>query len=349
MKNCDNCKSENEDNLNACKQCGSPLKSNVDGIKVGAKTIGFLLVILLVIAFVLGQKIYDKVSYEKISLPDKQYNMDVVSFKIPKKWIPIGRVFYNPNSIPNLLTFFVAGVNPKDVVEFQFFSTQYETDDGKEFQNTGEYKAVDPQKYFTGIVKRLSPTATNIVLEKVIPPSKGELKKAKHDADFFNYIYNDINPGTTRGRSWLDNLTVLPVKYVFSYEEKGKNYKHLLTGRFVSFVQCFSISLNQDANIHTAIKFIKCEDVFSYKAEESMFKKNEGKFEVFRKNLVINPEWIEYSNSERRQKLLEKTSYITTDSLVGGDKFNRDEFKNMIYYIEYLDKASMNTIKDDYK
>ena len=340
-KRCIYCEVKNPDDFCVCKNCGKIL--NQDGIKVGKSVIFFVFLFVFLILFYIGAKIYDKMQYKEVSLPDKKYNMNVVQFKMPKKWVPVGRVFYNPKSIPNLLTFFVAAVNPKEVVEFQFFSTQFETDDGKEFQSTGKYKPVSPEGYFAKIIKKLSPNATNIKLEKVIVASKKELDKAKLDGKNFNKIYEDINPGTTKGRSWIDNYVNIPIKYIYSYEEKGKKYKHLLEGRFVSFVQCFSNKLEKTAKTHTAIKFIKCEDVFSYKAESTLFEKNKSKYKVFNKNVKINPQWIEYANSERRQ-ILSDVEYITTESIVGGDKFKLNEFKNTIYVIEYLDYFSVSEI-----
>ncbi len=346
-KRCHYCNQDNPNDFVVCQKCGKLLDSHSEGIKIGSKTIIVVIFILFSIFGYLGIRIYDKICYRTVGLPDKKYNLDVVTFKIPQKWIPIGKVFYNPNSIPNLLTFFVATANPKEDVECQYFSTQYETDDGSEFQKTKEYSEVNSEEYFKKIVKKISPNAKNIKFVQEIEPNKKEDSLSKQDNTFFTSLYEDINPGTTKGKSWLVNVCFKPVHYVFTYEENGIEYKQLLEGRFVSFVQCFSKSIEHPEPIF-AIKFIKCEDIFSYKVPEKNYDKNFRYYKVFKNSLKVNQQWIEYSYSERRQ-LLEKFNYITTESLVGGDKFDKEKFKNMVYAIEYLDKASVESIEKQYK
>lgn len=350
MKKCSCCGEKNPEDFRVCKNCGKLLDNYEQGIgiKVGIKTIIVVFVIILFIFIWLGMRIYDKIAYTETGLPDKKYNMDVVNFKIPAKWIPIGKVFYNPKSIPNLLTFFVAAVNPQEDVDFQFFSTQFETSDNLVFSDNENDCKINELNYFSAIVKKISPSAENIKIIKIEKPSKKEIKQAKEDENFFISLYTNINPGTTKGQSWIEDIRTIPVHYIFSYEDKGEQYYQLLEGRFVSFVQYFSKSVTSKSDLRAKIRYTKCENIFSYRAPVKYFDKNMRKYETFKSSLKKNPEWMEYSYSERRQ-LLASSNFLTTESLAGGDKFDTEAFKNMVYTIEYLDKASVQRIKDMYK
>lgn len=348
-KICKYCNCENPNDFSVCKNCGKLLENNnQEGIRISKKFLVFVFLIIAAIITSVSFKIYDKNAYFVTSLPDKETMMDIVTFKLPQNWVPIGRSFYNANSIPNMYTFFIAAINPKEDIDFQYFSTQCETDNGKEFQEGNQFTTVTPEDYFKNIIKKITPKAENITLVERINPSKKDLIEAAKEKFLFESVYADSNPGTTKGRTWLEKYSVTPVKYIFTFEENGKTYKQLLEGTFVFFVQCFSNKLELDAPIHTAIKFIKCENIYSYKAESQLFDKNMGKYKVFHKNVKINNDWVDYSNVKRRNKLAE-LSYLTTNSLVGGDKFNVGKFKNTIYYIEYLDKNTKFDIKKSYK
>lgn len=346
MKKCSKCGTQNPSDYKVCQNCGKLLQQT-DGIKIGVKTVLTVILGIVLMLTWLGFRIYDRTAYQVIGLPDKKYNLDVVNFKVPYKWIPVGKVFYNPNSIPNLLTFFVAVINPKEDVECQFFSTQYETSNKSIEKKGGSFPKTDSVDYFYSIIKQHSTKAENIELIEIIEPSKDEIQQANKDKSFFVSMYENINPGTTKGQTWLDSMEVVPVHYLFSYQEDGKTYYHLLEGRFVFFIQCFSRVLHTRDDIHTAISYTKCENIFSYKAPIEYFKKNQRKYHTFKKSLKINPEWIEYSYGERRN-LLSKMGYLTTESLVGGDKFRINEFKNMVYNIEYLDNTSVQEIQRKY-
>jgi len=346
-KICSNCKTENPDDYKACKECGKLLPKSV-GIKTGKKT-NFVIftVIILILAF-LCIKVYDKKAYQVVNFPDKYTNLDVLTFKLPAKWIPLGKVTYNPHSIPNMYTYFIAAVNPKNNVNMQFFSTQFETDDGREFKEYGEITPVKSEDYFKYIVKRLSPKAKNIKLAEKLPVPKKELKDAAFDQFLFDVIYRDLNPKTTKGRCWLKTFEIVPVRYLYTFEENGKTMYQLIEGRFVYMVHCFSKEMLESGETMAAIKFIKCENIFSYQAEQKDFEKNMNKYLVFKKNIRHNKIWEQYTGMQRRNKLAE-ISFMTTNSLVGGDKFNKEKFKNTIYYIEYLDDYAFTSLKKTYK
>ena len=94
MKVCLSCNCKNPDDFIVCKNCGK-LLSQKDFMTVGYKTVfSVLLVIALILVFI-GAKVYDKLAYKVVGLPDKKYKLDVVDFKYPAKWIPLGKVFYN--------------------------------------------------------------------------------------------------------------------------------------------------------------------------------------------------------------------------------------------------------------
>lgn len=340
MKKCSHCKEENPNDFKVCKNCGKILKNNFFTELKKEKIIIFLILIMFSFGSV---KLYDKLTYKPAKLVDNIPNIEVVQYKVPAKWLSFGKVFYNPSSIPNLLTFQVSAVDPKNNIDMHFFSTQYETS-GNILYSKEDYKTKDtPEKYLINIVKKLSPSAEYIKLEKKIKPSIYEIKNTKEKQDFFKILYANINPGTTKGLSWLENLSVVPVHYIFSYYEQGEKYYQLLEGRFVSFSQCF---LNEpDAKLIAVIKYTKCENFFSYRASEKYFAKNKGKYNTFKKNFNINPLWIDYSYAERR-KLLSSLNYLTTETLVAGGNFDMEAFKNSVYIIEYLDKASIDTIRN---
>lgn len=340
MKKCSNCKEENPDDFKVCKKCGKILLKN-NFIKL--KKVGINIILLIVTVFFAGIKIYDRIIYTSGKIIDNRSNIEVVQYKAPAKWLSFGKVFYNKSSIPNLLTFFVTTVNPKEDVDIQFFSTQYETS-GNLVNSDKEYKDKDsPEKYMANIVKKLAPSAEYVKLEKKIKPSQYELNYAKKEQNFFKVLYENINPGTTKGLSWLENFSVIPVHYIFSYYDKGEKYYQLIECRFVSFSQCF---MNESAARLTAvIKYTKCEDFFSYRAPEKYFAKNKGKYNTFKKNLNVNPAWIDYSYAERR-KLLASANYLTTETLLAGGNFDTESFKNLVYIIEYLDKESIETIRN---
>ena len=316
---------------------------NISGskeIRVGQKTIFAIFVIITLILCFLGIRIHNKLSYKTIALTDKKYYKDVAEFSYPAKWVPLGKVFYNPQSIPNLLTFFVATVNPKEIVECQFFSPQMETDNGREFFSTTKLAKFAPEKYLENAILKMSPTAKNIKLVKKITPGKKELKQAYLDKNLFNSIYTETNPGTTKGCSELNGLTFLPVHYLYEYNEDGKDIMHLMEGRIVFFNQTFSKSVDENAPINVAIKYIKCENIFSYKAEKTLYRKNIGIYKHFKKSLKTNEEWEKLAVAERQQ-ILQKLPTITTMSLGGGDKFDIDAFKNTVYKIEYPDETTI--------
>ena len=337
MKVCLSCICKNPDDFIVCKNCGK-LLSQKDFMTVGNKTVFSVFLILSLILLFIGAKIYDRLAYKVISLPYKKYNIDVVEFKYPAKWIPLGKVFYNEFSIPNLLTFYVGTVDPVNVVEFQFFSTQFEADKGTDFEKNTILPDIDPIVYYTNIIKRISPKAKNIKLEKTFLPSKKEVEKAEKHKEYLTYVYHDINPVTRKGRVWLDKMNITNVKYIFSYEEKGRYFYHLIEGGFETFYQCYARDFEATVP-DTAMKFIKCSDTFSYKAEKNLFLQNLPKYREFHNNLKINPDWQNYADTERRRKLT-LTRYLTTDSLAGGEKFHKAAFKNMFYRIEYLDDYS---------
>lgn len=309
------------------------------GIKIGKKTIISVLIFIVAILTLLGFRTYNKLFFKTVALTDKKYHTDVVEFSYPKSWVPLGKVFYNPHSIPNLLTYFVATVNPQKIIECQFFSTQMETDNGREFFSTGKTAKVQPEEYFKNAILKMSPTAKNLQLKEKINPSKKELKQANFDKDLLNQIYSETNLGAEKGSSRLDDLTFLPVHYIYEYNEDGKEILHLIEGRFVFFNQIFSRELGDDAPINVSIKFVKCEDVFSYKAEKSLYKKNYGLYKHFKKNLKINEEWTKLATAERQQ-LLQKLPTITTVSMDGGDKFDTEAFKTTVYNIVYPDETT---------
>ncbi|MCR5261741.1 MAG: hypothetical protein K6C94_07880 [Candidatus Gastranaerophilales bacterium] len=346
-KICTDCKTENPNDFIVCKNCGKILPKSRE-IRTGKKTNFVILTVIFLILVFIGVKVYDKKAYQVINFPDKYTNLDVLTFKLPAKWIPIGKVTYNPHSIPNMYTYFIAAINPKNNVNMQFFSTQFETDDGREFKQNGSVSKIKSEDYFRYIVKKMSPKAKNIKFIKSYPIEKKELKKAAIDKFLVEVIYKDLNPKTTKGRCWLDSFEVTPVRYLFSFEENGKTIYQLIEGRFVYFVHCYSKEMIEGGEIMSAIKFIKCENVFSYQAEEKLFKKNLNKYHVFKNNIKHNKIWEQYTGQQRRKKLAE-VSFMTTNSLVGGDRFDREKFKNTIYYIEYLDDFTIKSLNKTYK
>lgn len=309
------------------------------GIKIGKKTVIFTIVLILLVLTCVGVRIFNKLYYKTVSLPDKKYYKDVVQFSYPQKWIPLGKVIYNPQSIPNLLTYFVATVNPKEIVECQFFSTQTETDNGSDFYCNKNLTTPNPETYFSAAIMKMSPTAKDMKLVKSFKPTYLELRRAKLDMDMLNSVYQDSNPGNDKGRTTLENLTFLPVHYLYEYVEDGKTILHLMEGRYVFYNQSYSNSLDSDSPYSVAIKFIKCENVFSYKAEKSIYKKNFGIYKHFKKTLKINKEWEKLALAERRQ-ILDKLPTVTTATLDGGEKFNTEAFKNTMYNIEYPDEQT---------
>lgn len=310
------------------------------GIKIGKNTVIVVVALILVLVFFLCVKIYNRVFYKTVALPDKKYYKDVVQFSYPKKWVPLGKVFYNPNSIPNLLTFFVATVNPKEVVECQFFSTQMETDDGQEYFLNKKMATPEPELYFATAIMKMSPTAKDIKLVKSYKPTYLELRRARLDKNLVQDVYSDSNPTNDKGQSSLNKLTYLPVHYLYEYVEDGKIIRHLIEGRFVFFNQIYSKSIVYNAPPKVAIKYIRCENIYSYKAEKSLYWKNYGIYKNFKNNLKINQEWEKLAMSER-QAILEQLPHVTTVTLNGGGQFNLEEFKNTVYRILYPDEETL--------
>lgn len=309
------------------------------GIKIGKGIVILVCICLIAILGALTLKIYNKVAYKSVALTDKKYYKNVAEFSYPKKWIPLGKVFFNGKSIPNLLTFFVATVNPIDIVECQFFSTQMESDNGNTFFSTGNLAVANPEKYFENAILKMSPTAQNIKLIKKYKPTYRELKQTNHDKNIFMTVYTDTNPGTEKGSFFLKNTDFLPIHYLYEYVEDGKTINHLIEGRFVFFNHCFSKSLGENPPIQVAINFIKCENIFSYKAEKSIYNKNYGIYKNFKKNLKFNEEWQNLAIAER-QRILQTIPTITTLSLKNGEKFNIEAFKATVYNIEFPDEAT---------
>ena len=310
------------------------------GIKIGKKTVTAVILLILAVVIVLGVKIFNKSFYKTVALPDKKYYKDVVQFSYPRKWIPLGKVFYNPQSIPNLLTFFVATVNPKEIVECQFFSTQMETDNGNEYYSTKKRAKVNPEQYFATAVMKMSPTAKDLRLVKSYKPTYLELRRAKLDRNLLRDVYADSNPTNDKGMATLDGLTYLPVHYLYEYVEDGKTILHLIEGRFVFFNQVYSKSMDNQVPALVSIKYVQCENVFSYKAEKSVYWKNFGIYKNFKNNLKINEEWEKLALKER-QDILVNLPQVTTVTLDGGGKFNNEAFKNTIYNLLYPDEESM--------
>jgi hypothetical protein len=193
----------------------------------------------------------------------------------------------------------------------------------------------------------MNPDATDIKLIKEVLPTKEELNIAKNDKNIFDGVYVGANPGSEKGKSELKNMVYLPIHYLFEYKEKGKVFNQLLEGRYVFFYQCFMKNIESNADIDIAVKYIKCENTFSYKAEKKLYKKYYGKYKNFKHNLKINENWVELANQERQQILL-PMSNVTTASLNGGDKFDIDLFKTTIYNIEYADFETKELYKINY-
>lgn len=317
------------------------------GIKASKKLICAVIITIIVLLSILGIKIFNKMFYKSTGLPDKKYYKNVVEFYYPHSWIPLGKVFYNPKSIPNLLTYFVATVDPKNIVECQFFSTQTETDNGEEYYFTKKVPKIIPEEYISVAIAKMSPTAKDVRLIKSYKPTYLELKKAKRDKRVFSSVYSDSNPGNTKGSSGLENLTYLPFHYLYEYVEDGKNILHLMEGRLVFFNQYYAKAYNSDKQYVTSVKFVKCEDVFSYKAEKSLFNKNYAVYKFFKKNLKKNKEWEELALAERQQILANLPSE-TTATLDGGEKFDMEAFKNTVYNIEYPDKITQTMFDYNY-
>ena len=72
------------------------------------------------------------------------------------------------------------------------------------------------------------------------------------------------------------------------------------------------------------------------------------KYNTFKREMKINPQWIAKSYDERRS-YISQADYITTQTLSGGNKFSQEELKNMVYAIEFLDEKSKSVIKSRYK
>ena len=62
-------------------------------------------------------------------------------------------------------------------------------------------------------------------------------------------------------------------------------------------------------------------------------------------NVKRNEQWENFANAKRIQKL-SKLSYLTTNSLVGGDKFTVENFKNSIYQIEFMEDYAKQVLTD---
>lgn len=349
MKKCPFCEAENSDDLEVCEKCGKSLNEIPKGeIKVGWKTIAVILTILVAIVVFVSLKVFDKFFNNPISMPDPKYNLDVVSYKIPAKWLYSDNIFYNENSLPNLLTFYIAAINPEKNSEFRYFSTQFETVDIDVENDKDFWTPVSPDDFFTNVVKKMSPNAENICIVDIIKPTKKELKDAKEQSAFYSMLYDEINPGTEKGRTWLFNYKITPVHYIFSYKEGGVEYYQMIDAQYTSFLQCFSRYLDANAKVKSVTRFTKCDSMFSYKAPVSVFEKNLGKYKSFKKSLVVNPKWLEQSYAERR-KYLSSANYITTETLLGGSKFDQEDLKNLVYSIEYMDKETRATLLSTYK
>ena len=106
------------------------------------------------------------------------------------------------------------------------------------------------------------------------------------------------------------------------------------------FNQVYSKSMDNQVPALVSIKYVQCENVFSYKAEKSVYWKNFGIYKNFKNNLKINEEWEKLALKER-QDLLVNLPQVTTVTLDGGGKFNNEAFKNTIYNILYPDEESM--------
>lgn len=317
------------------------------GIKADKKLIYAVIAVIIILLCILGIKIFNKMFYKSVSLPDKKYYKNVVQFYYPRSWVPLGKVFYNPKSIPNLLTYFVATVDTKNIVECQFFSTQTETDNGDEYYLTQKNPDINPEVYIATAIIKMSPTAKDVKLIKSYKPTYLELRKAKRDKRVFSSVYSDSNPGNEKGSSGLQNLTYLPFHYLFEYVEDGKSIRHLMEGRIIYFNQYYAKAFAKDNGYLVSVKYVKCEDVFSYKAEKSRYNRNYFIYKYFKDNLKKNQEWEELALAERQQ-ILANLPTVTTATLDGGDKFDMDAFKNTIYNIEYPDVTTKTMFDYNY-
>ncbi len=345
MKKCSQCGEFNSDDFIICAKCGKLLNKRL--IKSENHIKFFVFTVIIVTFIFIGTKIYDKLAYKTLIIRDYEFTRDIVaSYKIPSNWYYSENIIYNPKSIPNLLRYYVIVKDKRNSNEFLFFSTQYESSGNIVLER--EEEVINPEEYFINIIKNIYPNAKNIKLVSKRRARTKEKKEMKESQELFEIIYNETNPPTPKCKSGIEYEVAEPIHYLFSYEDNGQRYYQQFDGRIISFTQNFSKEITRQRNMNIKIRYIKCEDIFSYRAKVKEYRKNLRKYNVFKASYKKNDNWEEY-NIKVRQQILALTNYMTTETHTAGEKFDIESFKNLIYTIEYLDKESRERIEELYK
>lgn len=343
----------NSDNEISETKTNSPVNHRLTAVFVFVLTV--ITALLLFKAYLL---IDEKISYDKETLYDPIFNMKVVEFPVKDGWRPYGKVTVNENSIPNFETFFIAAVYPEEQTEIKLFSTQYETDIQKtEEFGINEEISEEPdlpyeelsnsvKDYIFSVIKKMNPKAENIqIIKKFTNNTHKNQKKYLKKIQFLKTAYSDINPTTPKSKSKLKDVIIEPVSLLFSFNENGYRYYLRIDCDFTSFVQVFEEKM-MSKKIRQKIRYVKCENVYTYQVLEKYYKKNMRHYEVFKKNAKPDVKWAVTLNEAKRNKI-HNDSYSTTQTIMSGDKFNPELLKNLIYTIEYMSDTDKKYLAED--
>jgi len=340
----------NENNNTENKNTNT-IQTENDKLQLREKLIIAILVIICIpFLWKLFLIIDEKKNYTIETLYDSENGLKVFEYPRKNDWLHFDKVVYNKKSVPNYATYIAAITNFKEQSLIEFFSTQFETEvketqifakdyvESAENEEENDKDIINSVEYMTSVLKKMNPNAENIqIVENYAAKTKNINKKYSKQKNFLTTVYKNMNPDTDKSSSSLDNTKSEPVSILFSFYEKGYHYYERFDCDFMTFKQIINESM-KTKKIKQEIIYVKCADIFTYKAPAKYYKKNLRKYEIFKKYTKQNQEWIDAINQERRV-LINSINYSTTQTIMAGDKFQPNSFKNMIYTIEYMNDA----------
>ena len=340
------------ENNNAENENTNTRQKETNKLQLREKLIITLLIIICIpLLWKLILVIDEKKNYTIETLYDTENGLKVLEFPRKNDWLYFNKVVYNTKSVPNYATYIAAITNLKEQSLIEFFSTQFETDvketqifakdyvepteDEQEDEQENNKDIINSVEYMTSVLKKMNPNAENIQIAKNSAANKKNAnKKYAKQKKFLTTVYSSMNPDTDKSSSSLENIKSEPVSILFSFYEKGYHYYQRFDCDFMTFKQIIKESM-KTKKIKQEIIYVKCADMYTYKAPAKYYKKNLRKYEIFKKYTKQNKEWINAINQERRE-LINSKNYSTTQTIMAGDKFQPASFKNLIYTIEYM-------------